>query len=73
MKLNDLLLPALMAASPCYAGPVPMLDLALVNSPETDLLVREGINLARSLDLAKRASADFSLEKSWNNEVLFGG
>ncbi|KAI0879515.1 hypothetical protein GGS24DRAFT_653 [Hypoxylon argillaceum] len=73
MKFNDLLLPALMAASPCYAGPVPMLDLALVNSPETDLLVREGINLARSLDLAKRASADFSLEKSWNNEVLFGG
>ncbi|KAJ8105199.1 hypothetical protein ONZ43_g7521 [Nemania bipapillata] len=73
MRLNNLLLSSLLAAWPCYASPMPVLDLSLVNSPETELLVREGINLARSLDVQKRASADFSLEKSWNNQVLFGG
>lgn len=42
-------------------------------SPDTELLIHEGIKLARSQDVEKRASADFSLDKSWNNEVLFGG
>ncbi|KAI1128050.1 hypothetical protein F5Y10DRAFT_181847 [Nemania abortiva] len=73
MGLKPVLLSSLMAASLCYASPTPILDLSLVNSPETELLVREGINLARSLDIEKRASADFSLENSWNNEVLFSG
>ncbi|KAI0105531.1 hypothetical protein GGR51DRAFT_192594 [Nemania sp. FL0031] len=75
MGLKAVLLSSLMAAWPCYASPMPMpmVGFSLENSPETELLVREGINLARSLDVEKRASADFSLEKSWNNEVLFSG
>ncbi|KAF2969135.1 hypothetical protein GQX73_g4441 [Xylaria multiplex] len=73
MKLNHILSISLMAASSCHASPTPILDLLAMSSPETELLVREGIKLARSQDIEKRISADFSLEKSWNNEVLFGG
>ncbi|KAI1281250.1 hypothetical protein F5Y07DRAFT_395735 [Xylaria sp. FL0933] len=73
MKLNKILLSTLIAAPLSHAGGTPILDLALVGSPETELLVREGIKLARSQDIEKRASADFSLERTWNNEVLFGG
>ncbi|KAI0429183.1 hypothetical protein F5Y09DRAFT_357081 [Xylaria sp. FL1042] len=73
MKLNNILLSTLIAVPLSHAGPTPILDLSPVGSPETELLVREGIKLARSQDLEKRASADFSLERTWNNEVLFGG
>ncbi|KAK5631762.1 hypothetical protein RRF57_007476 [Xylaria bambusicola] len=62
-----------MSVSSSHAGPTPILDLSAIGSPETELLVREGIKLARNQDIEKRASADFSLERSWNNEVLFGG
>lgn len=44
--------------------------------PGTELLVREGIKLSRDLDgrgLQKRVEAAFPLDRSWNNEVLFGG
>jgi hypothetical protein len=50
-----------------------MLDLTSVGGPDTELLVREGIKLARSRDIEKRVEADFSLDRTWNNEVLFGG
>ncbi|KAI0914368.1 hypothetical protein F4823DRAFT_351484 [Ustulina deusta] len=73
MKLNKVLLSTLVAASSSHAGPTPVLDLSSVGPPETELLVREGIKLARRQDVEKRASADFSLERSWDNEVLFGG
>ncbi|KAI0537343.1 hypothetical protein GGR58DRAFT_351897 [Xylaria digitata] len=73
MKLNNILFTSLTVALSCYASPTPILDLSAMGSPETELLVREGIKLARSQDIEKRISADFSLEKSWNNEVLFGG
>ncbi|KAI1816780.1 hypothetical protein GGS20DRAFT_593994 [Poronia punctata] len=71
MKLQRTLASFILATT-CYASPTPSLDLTALNSPETELLVRQGIILARSQELEKRASADFSLEKSWNNEVLFG-
>ncbi|KAI1429347.1 hypothetical protein F5Y12DRAFT_482182 [Xylaria sp. FL1777] len=73
MRLSKVLLSALAAASSSHAGPTPILDLSPGGSHETELLVREGIKFARSQDVEKRASADFSLERSWNNEVLFGG
>ncbi|KAI1353169.1 hypothetical protein F5Y01DRAFT_323609 [Xylaria sp. FL0043] len=73
MKLSNVILSTLIAAPLSHAGPTPILDLSPVGSPETELLVREGIKLARRQDIEQRASADFSLERTWNNEVLFGG
>ncbi|KAJ3563889.1 hypothetical protein NPX13_g8043 [Xylaria arbuscula] len=73
MKLNEILLSALVAVSTSQAGPTPILDLSTIGSHDIELLVREGIKLARSQEVEKRASADFSLERSWDNEVLFGG
>ncbi|KAI0417321.1 hypothetical protein F5X98DRAFT_387371 [Xylaria grammica] len=74
MELKNILFAWLMAASSCHTSPTPILDLSAVGSLDTELLVREGIKLARSQeDVEKRVSADFSLERSWNNEVLFGG
>ncbi|KAH8160908.1 hypothetical protein CIB48_g7337 [Xylaria polymorpha] len=73
MQLKKTLLSSLLAASSCYASPARFFDLSPVGSPDTELLIHEGIKLARSQDVEKRASADFSLDKSWNNEVLFGG
>ncbi|KAI0166576.1 hypothetical protein GGR57DRAFT_447181 [Xylariaceae sp. FL1272] len=61
-----------LAAVPALATPMPMIELGL-SAPETELLVQEGIKLAQTRDLDKRISADFSLERTWNNEVLFGG
>jgi hypothetical protein len=65
MKLARIL-PSLVAAA-CYASPI---DVA---SKDPELLVREGIKLARSQDIQKRIQADFPLDRTWNNEVLFGG
>ena len=53
------------------ATPMPLEVMALT-SPETDLLMRKGIKLAGTRDLEKRLSADFSMDKTWENEVLFG-
>ncbi|KAI1169974.1 hypothetical protein F4777DRAFT_570988 [Nemania sp. FL0916] len=72
MKFGDIIFSLLVVAQSCYATPTPMVELSPINSPETELLVYEGIKLARSQDVEKRVSADFSLERSWNNEVLFG-
>ncbi|KAI1735558.1 hypothetical protein F4680DRAFT_469923 [Xylaria scruposa] len=73
MKLRSILLSSLWATASCYASPARILDLSPVTSPDTDILIHEGIKLARSQDVEKRVSADFSLERSWNNEVLFSG
>jgi len=73
MKLSKALTSLVLATTSCYASPMPgSLDLTALNSPETELLVRRGIELAKTQDIGKRASADFSLDRSWNNEVLFG-
>ncbi|KAI0127617.1 hypothetical protein BJ170DRAFT_380871 [Xylariales sp. AK1849] len=56
----------------CLASPMP-LEVSALSSQDTDLLVRKGIELAQSRELEKRLSADFSMEKTWDNEVLFGG
>jgi hypothetical protein len=61
------------ATAACVASPMPALELSRLSSPETDLLVRKGIELAQSRELEKRLEAEFSMEKSWDNEVLFGG
>ncbi|KAI0402731.1 hypothetical protein F4802DRAFT_617441 [Xylaria palmicola] len=71
MRFTDILLPALMAVSSSRASPI--IDLSPMNSRDTELLINEGIKFARSQDVDKRATADFSLERSWSNEVLFGG
>jgi hypothetical protein len=62
----------LAAASICYAGPVAHLDPRVVR-PLNELVVRDPVEIARTQYLEKRLSADFSLEKHWKNEVLFGG
>lgn len=72
MALSTLLLLSLAAVGE-LATPMPILELTGPSAPETELLVREGIKLAQSRDLEKRLEADFSLDRTWNNEVLFGG
>jgi len=56
------------------AGPVAM-DLTVpLNQAATDLMVREALaETVRTPHLEKRLTADFSMEKSWKNEVLFSG
>lgn len=53
------------------ASPTPV-DV-MVGKPENDLVFREALELARQPRLDKRLSADFDMEKSWKNEVLFAG
>ncbi|KAK9421148.1 hypothetical protein SUNI508_05996 [Seiridium unicorne] len=60
------------AAMACVASPVPM-EVAVLGDTNTDPLVKKGIELAQSRGLERRLSADFSMEKTWDNEVLFGG
>ncbi|KAK9783547.1 hypothetical protein SCAR479_00106 [Seiridium cardinale] len=60
------------AAMACVASPVPM-EVAVLGDANTDFLVKKGIELAQSRGLERRLSADFSMEKTWDNEVLFGG
>jgi hypothetical protein len=56
----------------CRASPV-VYDVPL-NDAGGELMVREAIaRTVRTPHLEKRLSADFSMEKSWNNEVLFSG
>lgn len=62
------LMALLMASSLSTAGPVAV-DVKVLN----ELSVRDPMEVARSGHLEKRLSADFSLERQWNNEVLFGG
>ena len=57
-------------ASVACGSPTP-LALTLAR-PQTDLAVRGAMDLAEH-HLEKRLSADFSLDKAWNNEVLFAG
>lgn len=63
-------LAVLAAALTCLASPAP-LEATALGSPQTDRLVQEGIELARSSGLEKRITADFSMDKAWNNTVLF--
>ena len=68
-RFNPLTLAAVLA-SVVNGSPTP-LDLTLAR-PQTDLAVRGAMDLAEH-HLEKRLSADFSLDKAWNNEVLFSG
>ncbi|KAM7221395.1 hypothetical protein V8F06_003170 [Rhypophila decipiens] len=54
------------------ASPTPV-DLHVTKNPQHDLIFREALELAHQPHLEKRLEADFSLEKSWNNELLFAG
>jgi len=61
---------AALLASTARGSPMP-LDLPL-GRPQTDLAVRGAMGMADH-HLEKRLSADFSLDHSWDNEVLFSG
>ncbi|KAJ9154994.1 hypothetical protein NKR23_g2213 [Pleurostoma richardsiae] len=61
---------AALLASTARGSPMP-LDLPL-GRPQTDLAVRGAMDMADH-HLEKRLSADFSLDHSWDNEVLFSG
>ena len=63
-------LAVLTAALACLASPTP-LEVTALGPSQTDRLVQEGIELARSSGLEKRITADFSMDKAWNNTVLF--
>lgn len=60
------------AATMCLAVPNPI-GASVVQVGTADLMVKKGVELAQSRGLEKRLSADFSMEKTWNDEVLFGG
>lgn len=55
----------------CSATPTPV-DV-MVAKPEHDLVFREALELAHRPHLEKRLSADFDMERTWKNEVLFSG
>lgn len=55
----------------CSASPTPV--EVMVAKPEDDLVFREALELARQPHLEKRLSADFHMDKTWKNEVLFAG
>ncbi|KAI1861000.1 hypothetical protein JX265_009619, partial [Neoarthrinium moseri] len=56
-----------------WASPLSSSDFALHSSSETDLMIRRGIELAHTRELEKRLSEEFSMDKTWDNETLFGG
>lgn len=64
-------LAALGAVLGVSASPVPA-DL-IVPGPRHELLVREALDSFQDFHLEKRMSADFSLDHSWKNHVLFSG
>ncbi len=56
----------------CGASPTPV-DMPL-NQGANDLILREAMReTIRTPHLEERLSADFSLERSWKNDVLFAG
>ncbi|KAK3692661.1 hypothetical protein B0T22DRAFT_21626 [Podospora appendiculata] len=57
----------------CAASPTPVVDIAVSSQPQHDPLFREALELAHQPHLEKRLSADFNLERSWENHVLFAG
>jgi len=59
---------ALVAGSLCAASPT-AIDVRVLN----ELAPRDPMEALRNGHLEKRLSADFSLDRQWNNEVLFGG
>ncbi len=59
-------------AALCSGSPMP-LDVPVAHS-QNELVVREAMEAAiHTPHLEKRLSADFSMEKTWSNEVLFAG
>jgi predicted proteasome-type protease len=44
-----------------------------VGRPLDDLMYREALAVAHSLQLEKRVSADFDMGKTWDNDILFKG
>lgn len=63
---------AAVMATVSRTSPTP-LDLSL-GRPQTELVVPEAAEAAvAGPHLEKRLSADFCMDKSWDNEVLFAG
>jgi len=64
----------LVMAATAWASPAPlaMLDPGVAR-PINELAVREPLDIAMDPHLEKRLTADFCLEHSWTNHVLFGG
>lgn len=60
-----------MLASVATASPTPV-DVS-VGKPINDLHFREALEVAHTPHLEKRLSADFSMDKTWDNDVLFSG
>lgn len=58
-------------AAGCSASPTPV-DV-VVAKPAHDAVFREALELAHRPHLEKRLSADFDMERTWKNEVLFSG
>ncbi|TPX15560.1 uncharacterized protein E0L32_004258 [Thyridium curvatum] len=67
--------PLLAWALSCAASPAPLvMPISPGPSSMTELEMREALELAtRTQHLEKRLSADFSMDKTWDNEVLFQG
>jgi len=56
------------------ASPTPMNALLPLNHRDNELAVREAMEAVVHMQhLEKRLSADFDMNRSWNNEVLFSG
>jgi hypothetical protein len=63
---------AAILASVCSASPAPV--AVKVAPPQRDLAFREALDLAHTPHVEKRATEQFSMEKTWGkNETLFNG
>ncbi len=61
-------------AAVCAASPTPLDVSSKPARDEEQLAVREALaETIRSPHLEKRLSADFSMDRSWQDEVLFSG
>jgi hypothetical protein len=65
-------LAAMAAATLASPAPLAMLD-PRVARPLNELTVRDPVEIAKPNHVNKRHTADFSLQHTWNNEILFGG
>jgi hypothetical protein len=54
------------------AGTVPV-EATVPDFASSGPIIRKGIELAQSRGLERRLTADFSMVKAWDNEILFGG
>ena len=64
----------LAVAATALAGPASLAPLdPRVGRPLNELTVREPLDIAGVSHVEKRLTADFCLDHSWKNHVLFGG